>query len=102
MTDDYKLGYADAMNYVLENRVKHLPSESLKVKPESALMHCPDCGSEKVTLREERLLMANTLEYWRYNVKASDATARSSCLTCGWRGLHAELIGYQDTTNGQR
>ena len=52
---------------------------------------CPECGSEKVTVREERLIDANTYEHYCHSVKAHDADAKAACLNCEWTGLRHQL-----------
>jgi len=55
---------------------------------------CPKCGSDKVTLTHEQKFMANTGEHWCHSVKTHDDDSKSSCLDCGWMGLHRDLKGF--------
>lgn len=43
-------------------------------------LRCPSCGSNRVTVTEETMLMVNTLEHWCHSVKAHDSDAKAG----GW------------------
>lgn len=58
------------------------------------LLTCPSCNSEEVTLTEEQIFLANTLDHYCHSVKVQDADAKAFCLDCGWTGLHEDLKGF--------
>ena len=55
-------------------------------------LQCPECGSKKVTVREETLFMANTGEHYCHSVKAHDDNAKAGCLKCGWQGERKDFV----------
>lgn len=55
-------------------------------------LRCPECGSSKVTVTEEQMFMANTMEHWCHSVKAHDDNAKAKCLKCDWGGLRKDLV----------
>lgn len=58
----------------------------------SALLLCPQCGSDRVAVAEVTKIMVNTLEHWCHSVKAGDDDAQVSCLECEWEGVRVSLI----------
>ncbi len=52
---------------------------------------CPECESDRVTLKQEQMFMANTSEHYCYSVKTQDSDAKSRCLDCDWRGTRDDL-----------
>lgn len=56
-------------------------------KPTEDQLACPRCHSTRVTLTEEQMFMANTLEHYCHSVKVQDEDSRSSCLDCNWTGF---------------
>lgn len=61
---------------------------------------CPECGSDRVTLEERTMWMANTGELWCHRVKEHDHDAVADCLDCDWQGIHSDLTRTQQP-NGE-
>lgn len=55
------------------------------------ILKCPACKSTNVTVIEEHMVMANTLEHYCYSVKANDNDATAVCLDCHWRGQRVDM-----------
>ena len=90
-----KQGAKENSQLLWQNAYRDGDMTKLKHKP--VLMRCPECGSEKVTLREETLWMANTWEHYCYSIKHHDSDAQAECLDCHWLGIHERLNGYGET-----
>lgn len=58
------------------------------------MLTCPECDSDEVTLTFEQMFMANTGEHYCHSVKTQDSNSKATCLVCGWRGTHDQLVGY--------
>ena len=63
----------------------------VKKKKQHVEFTCPECGSERVTVEERTMFMANTLDHWRHRVKAHDSDAVADCLDCDWQGVRHHL-----------
>ncbi len=47
---------------------------------------CPNCGSDKLLVREETSFYLNTMEFYCHSVKAGDSNAKIICPECWWEG----------------
>ena len=47
---------------------------------------CPNCGSDKLLVREETSYYLNTMEFFCHSVKARDSDAKLICQECWWEG----------------
>ena len=55
------------------------------------MLRCPECGSDRVAVTEETMLMVNTGEHWCHSVKMHDNEAHVRCLDCQWTGHRGAL-----------
>lgn len=58
---------------------------------EEPTYHCPECGSDQVTVTAEQSFMANTGEHYCHSVKTHDSDAKARCLACHWEGQRHQL-----------
>lgn len=56
------------------------------------MFHCPECGSQEVTVTHEQMFMANTGDHYCHSVKTQDADAKATCLGCRWIGRRDQLV----------
>ena len=49
-----------------------------------AILTCPECGSDQVTVSHLQRFMANTDEHYCHSVKTHDDNSESTCLKCDW------------------
>jgi transcription elongation factor Elf1 len=54
---------------------------------DEALLKCPQCGSQEVTVTAE-----NSGDHYCHSVKTQDANAQAACLGCLWRGRRDQLL----------
>lgn len=55
------------------------------------MLHCPACGSDRVTAQHIQTFMVNNGEHYCHSVKTHDSNSKSVCLDCDWEGFRGDL-----------
>ena len=53
---------------------------------------CPNCGSDKLLVREKTSYYLNTMEFFCHSVKVQDSDAKLICKECWCRDLRMKLV----------